>query len=114
VSQVSEVIQGIEDRAAESLARAHDLAQRAADQLRAMEYRLKEANARLDEAEQMVRQSKAQIAGMGDLLAAAEQSSRSAKVRASDAENFVIQIENEIQCQLLSKLQPSMSEMAAA
>lgn len=100
VSQVATLIKGIEAHAAETKARAHDLAQRAAHQLNfatdriraleaaliAAEASLTKANARADEAEQVARITRERIAAIEDRLAAAEDRARNAEARAIEGE----------------------------
>ena len=114
VNKAVGLVQTIEDRAAKTVARAHELAERAAEQLTAMQGALAEANARTDEAEERARQAEAHIADLEARLDAAEERTKSAEARAIEAEHIVIRVENALQCQLLEKLQPSASRMPAA
>ena len=100
VNQAAQVIQSIEDQAAETKMRAHDLARRAAEQLNFAERRIRalesaqsaaeaslnEANARADQAEQGTRIAQAQIAAIEDRLCTAEDRARNAEARAIEAE----------------------------
>ena len=103
VNQAAEMVQSIEDYAAETTARAYGLAHKASEQLEfansqmralksaqsAMEERCRATNARADKAEQMVRQSKAQIAAMEESLSAADRRARNAEARVIEAEKIL-------------------------
>ena len=128
VNQAAEMVQSIEDHAAETTARAHGLAQKASEQLEfahsriralesaqsATEDRCKAANARAAEAEQMVRQSKAEIAAMEERLSAADHRVRNAEARVIEAEKVLKRVEDSIRNKLLSKRQPSTNRVVAA
>ena len=128
VYQAADVFQSIEDHAAETVARAHDLARQAAEQLnfaesrnraleaaqRAAEADLKEANARADQAEQTAKETEAQIAAIQDRLTAAEQRASNAEARAIEAEKTLLRVEDAIRNQLLAKWQPLVGRSAAA
>jgi DNA repair ATPase RecN len=121
VDQAARMIQSIEDQAAETKARAHDIAQRAVGALEtangrirslasaqsAAEDSLNEANARVEKAEQIAKAFAAQIAALDGRLAAAEN-------RAIDAEKTLIQVGDKIRSLLLAKRQPPMGASAAA
>ena len=127
VNQAAQVIQSIEDQAAETKMRAHDLARRAAEQLNFAERRvgselaqsaaeasLNEANARADQAEQGTRIAQAQIADIEDRLCTAEDRAKNAEARAIEAEKTLIRVEEAIRSQLLAKRQPLTGISAVA
>lgn len=128
VNQAAERIQSIEYHAAETLARAHDLGRRAAEQLQLAESRIRDmeaaqgamqgnlnaANARAHQAEQLVSQMEAEIAAVAERVSSADQRARFADARAVEAERMLIRVEDAIQSQLLGKRQTSMNRMAAA
>lgn len=128
VHQAAAMMKGIENQAAETSARAQDLAQKAVEQLHAAEARiraltsaqgeaearLKETTARADAFEQMARTTQAQIAAMEQRVAATEDRARQAATRATEAENNLVRVQNAIQHQLLAKVQPSMGRQVAA
>ena len=127
VNQAAEIVQSIEEHAAETTARAQDLAQKAVEQLEiagsriralesaqsALEERCRAANARAAEAEQMVRQSKAEIAAMEESLSGADRRARNAEARVIEAKKILSQVEDSIRNKLLSKGHPSMNRLAA-
>ena len=101
VNQAVDMFQSIEDRAAETNARALDLARRATEQLKLTERRtcalksalsaadanLNQAQVRADEAEQAAIATQAQIAsGAEDRLSTAEDRAGNAEARAIEAE----------------------------
>jgi hypothetical protein len=128
VSQVATLIEGIEAHAAETNARAHDLARRTVDQLNfatgriraleagliAAEVSLTKANARADEAEQVARITRERIAAIEDRLAAAEDRARNAEARAIEGEKALRRVDDAIRNRLLAKRQPSIGRLAAA
>jgi len=128
IHQAAQMMQSVEDHAAETSARAHDLARRAAEQLDLSEARIrslemaqraaaadvKTANARTDEAEQMARATEAQIASMEDRLSAAEHRAAHAEARAIEAEKALVRVENAIRNQLLAQRESVMGRSAAA
>jgi chromosome segregation ATPase len=115
VSQTAEVIRGIQDRAAESEARAKALAESAIEKLQQAGARIDAAeaarglaqetlsklSARLDEAERKLARTDSRIAAADAQLANAEQHKRAAETRAFNAEKAVRQIEDAIRTQLL-------------
>jgi hypothetical protein len=128
VNQAAEMVQSIEDHAAETAARAQGLAQKASEQLEfansrirvleaaqiAAEDRCNASDARTAEAEQMIRQSRAEIAALEERLSAADHRARNAEARVIEAEKVLKRVEDSIRNKLLSKRQPSMNGMAAA
>jgi hypothetical protein len=128
VIQTADVFDGIEAHAAETKARAYDLAQRAADQLsfaerqihalkslqNAAEASLIKANARADEAEQVNRTIQAQNAVIEHRLATAEARAKNAEAFAIEAQKSLIRVEDAIRSQLLAKLQPPTGIKLAA
>ena len=128
VNQAAQMIQSIEDQAAETKMRAHDLARRATEQLNFAERRIRalesaqsaaeaslnEANIRADQAEQSTRIAQAQIADIEDRLCTAEDRARNAEARAIEAEKTLIRVEEAIRSQLLSKRQSLTGISAAA
>jgi uncharacterized coiled-coil protein SlyX len=128
VNEAVSMIESIEDHAAETEARARDLAQRAAGALNAADSRIRylesaqsaaetslnEANARVAKAEQTAKAFAAQIAAIEGRLATAENRARNAETRAIDAEKTLIQVEDAIRSLLLAKRQPPMGASAAA
>ena len=128
VYQAAEVLQSIENHAAETTSRAHDLARQATEHLQLAEDRiralnsaqkkcetdLQAANARADEAEQAMSATEAQIAEMASRVAAAEQRARNAEARAIEAEKSLIRIEDAIRSQLLARRPPVMKKLVAA
>jgi len=115
VSQAAEVIRGIEDRAAETEARAKALAQSAIEQLhlaeaqvqsaeaarRGAEERLHMVGAKLEKAEKELMRTESRVAAAEARLANAEQRVRAAATRAIDAEKALTQIEDAIRSQLI-------------
>jgi chromosome segregation ATPase len=128
VDQAARMIQSIEDEAAETKARAHDIARRAVVALETANGRIRslesaqstaedslnEANARVEKAEQTAKAFAAQVAAIEDRLATAENRARNAETRAIDAEKILIQVEDAIRSLLLAKRQPLMGASAAA
>jgi chromosome segregation ATPase len=128
VYQAAELLQSIENRAAETTARAHALAEQAAEQLqsaeqrirtldaekRALEHDLRQAYVRADEAEQAMRTIELQVADLTSRLAGAEQRARDREARTISAEKTLIRIEDAIRTQLLSRGPPSSKRSAAA
>jgi chromosome segregation ATPase len=125
VSQAAGVIRGIQDRAAESEARAKALAENALEKLQLAEDRihsaeaarglaqesLSELAARLQEAERELARTQSRIATAEAQLANAEQHMRAAETRAINAEKAVNQIEDAIRTQLVG-LQRSLTGRA--
>jgi uncharacterized coiled-coil protein SlyX len=115
VSQVASIIRGIQERAAETEARARALAESALERLRQAETRINEAetaranaedtmvrlSARLQEAERELGRTQARIAAAENKLADAEHQVRLAEGRAIQAEKAVTQIDDAIRAQLL-------------
>jgi chromosome segregation ATPase len=115
VSQAAGVIRGIQDRAAESEARAKALAECALEKLQIAEGRIHSAeaarglaqdalsklNARLQEAERELTRTQSRIAAAENQLANAERQMRAAETRAINAEKAVNQIEDAIRTQLV-------------
>jgi hypothetical protein len=128
VNQAAEMVQSIEDHAAEATARAHGLAQKASEQLEfaqsrirvleqalgATEERCNAANGRAADAEQTVRRSQAEIAALEERLSAADHRARNAEARVAEAEKVLKRVEDSIRNKLLSKRQPPAHGMAAA
>jgi hypothetical protein len=117
VNQAAELIQDVERQASDTFARSYDLAHRAAEQhkltksrirdwkseQRALEHSLDEANARAQKAEQMVRQSEAELAAMEERLLAADQHARYADERVVEVEQMLTRLEHLVKTQLFSK-----------
>jgi chromosome segregation ATPase len=115
VSQAAAVIRGIQDRAAETEARAKALAESALEKLQLAEARIHSAEAarrqaqetlsklgaRLHEAERELARTQSRIANAEAQLAKAEQHMRAAETRAINAEKAVSQIEDAIRTQLV-------------
>jgi chromosome segregation ATPase len=115
VSQVASIIRGLQERAAETEARARALAQSALERLRQAETRTNDAEtartraedtmvrltARLQETERELELSQARIISAENKLADVERRVRSAEARAMQAENAVTQINDAIRAQLL-------------
>jgi chromosome segregation ATPase len=115
VSQAAAAIRGIQDRAADSEARAKTLAQNAIEKLQLAETRISAAeagrdlaqealsrlNMRLEEAEREVARTRSRIAAAEAELADAENHMRAAEARAINAEKAVTQIEDAIRTQLV-------------
>jgi chromosome segregation ATPase len=115
VSQAAEVIRGIQDRAADSEARAKALAESALEKLQLAEARIHSAeaarglaqetlsklSARLHEAERELARTKSRITAAVAQLANAEQHMKAAETRAFNAEKAVNQIEEAIRTQLV-------------
>jgi chromosome segregation ATPase len=115
VSQVASIIRGLQERAAETEARARSLAESALERLRQAETRINDAEtararaedtsarlgARLQEAERELERTQARIVAAENKLADAEHQVRSAEARAIQAEKAVTQIDDAIRTQLL-------------
>jgi chromosome segregation ATPase len=115
VSQAASVIRGIEERAAESEARARALAQAAVEKLERAEIRISDAetarihaedtlvrlSARLQEAERELARTQARLVAAENRLANAEHQLHAAESRASQADNAVNQIEDAIRAQIM-------------
>jgi chromosome segregation ATPase len=115
VSQVASIIRGLQERAAETEARARALAESALEKLRQAETRINNAEtarahaedttvglrARLQEAERELDRTQARIVAAESKLADAEHRARSAEGRAIQAEKAVTQINDAIRAQLL-------------
>jgi chromosome segregation ATPase len=115
VSQVASIIRGVQERAAETEARARALAESALDRLRQAETRINDAetararaedtmvglSARLQEAERELERTHARTVASENKLADAEHRVRSAEARAIQAEKAVTQIDDAIRTQLL-------------
>jgi chromosome segregation ATPase len=115
VSQVAKIIRGLQERAAETEARARTLAESALERLRQAETRVNDAetarahaqdamgrlSARLQEAERELEHAQGRIVTAENKLAGAEHQVRSAEARAALAEKAVTQINDAIRAQLL-------------
>jgi hypothetical protein len=115
VSQATEMIRGIQDRAHETETRAKTLAEHAIEKLKLTEACLKSAeagrfaaeeslckvSAKLQEAERELARTESRIANAEIQLANAEQRMRAADIRAINAERAVKQIEQAIVNQLV-------------
>jgi chromosome segregation ATPase len=115
VSRAAGVIRGIQDRAAESEARARTLAETAIEKLQLAQARIHSAEAargqaqetlskftaKLQEAERELARTQSRIATAESQLAQAEQHMRAAETRAINAEKAVSQIEEAIRTQLV-------------
>jgi chromosome segregation ATPase len=115
LSQAAGVIRGIQDRAAESEARAKALAEAALEKLQLAEDRIQSAeaarglaqetlaklSARLQEAERELTRTQSRIGTAETHLANAERQMRAAENRATNAEKAVGQIEDAIRSQLV-------------
>jgi chromosome segregation ATPase len=115
VAQAASVIRGIEERAAETEARARGLAQAALEKLEHAEIRIKDAetarihaedtmvrlSARLQEAERELARTQARLVDAEGRLAEAEYQLRAAEARASHADKAVTQIEDAIRAQII-------------
>ncbi len=115
VSQAADVIRGIQERAAESEARAKALAECALEKLELAEARINDAEAarsqaedavsqliaRLQEAEDELERTQSRIAAAENQLANADRQMRAAEARAIHAEQAVSQIEDAIRAQLV-------------
>jgi chromosome segregation ATPase len=115
VSQATEMIRGMQDRAFETEIRAKTLAERAVEKLKLTEARIKsaeagrfaaeeslcKASAKLQEAERELARTESRIANAEIQLSNAEQRMRAAEMRAINAEKAVKQIEQAIVNQLV-------------
>ena len=115
VAQAASVIRGIEERAAESEARARTLAEAALEKLERAEIRISDAetarihaedtlvrlSARLQEAERELARTQSRLVAAENRLAEAEHQLRAAEARASHADNAVNQIEDAIRAQIM-------------
>jgi DNA repair exonuclease SbcCD ATPase subunit len=111
VSEAAEVIRGIQDRAAESEARAKALAECALEKLQLAEARIHSAEAarglaqdalsKLNARLQELTRTQSRIAAAENQLANAERQMRAAETRAINAEKAVNQIEDAIRAQLV-------------
>jgi hypothetical protein len=115
VAQAASVIRGIEERAAESEARARTLAEAAVEKLERAEVRINEAetarihaedtlarvSARLQEAERELARTLGRLVATENKLADAEHQLRGAEARATQADNAVTQIEDAIRAQIV-------------
>jgi chromosome segregation ATPase len=115
VSQVASIIRGLQERAAETEARAKALAESALERLRQAETRINDAEtararaedttaklgAKLQEAGHELERTQARTVAMENKLADAEHQVRSAEARAAQAEKAVTQINDAIRAQLL-------------
>ena len=128
VQQAANLMQSIEDRAAETIMRAHELARRATEQFElaqrrirdleraqgAAEARINEMNARAEQAEQETRAAHAQIAAIADRLGNAEARAKNSEARAIEAERTLLRVEEALQTQLLARRQPLTNVAAVA
>ena len=71
----------------------------------AAESEVKAANARANEAEQMMRAAQSEIAAWTNRLSVTEERARQAEARVIEAEKLLIRVEDAIRNQLLSKRQ---------
>jgi chromosome segregation ATPase len=115
VSQAASVIRGIEERAAETEARARGLAEAALEKLEAAEIRISDAerarihaedtlvrlSARLQEAERQLARTQALLVAAENRSADAEHQLRAAEARANQSEKAVGQIEDAIRAQIV-------------
>jgi chromosome segregation ATPase len=115
VSQTTEMIRGIQDRALETETRAKTLVERAIEKLRLTEARIKsvetarvaaeeslyKVSAKLHEAERELARTQSRIANAEIQLTNAEQRMRAAEVRAINSDKAVKQIEQAIVNQLV-------------
>jgi predicted nucleic acid-binding Zn-ribbon protein len=115
VSQAANVIRGIEERAAETEARARGLAEAALEKLEAAEIRISDAErarihaedtlvrlgARLQEAERQLARTQALLVAAENRSADAEHQLRAAEARANNSEKAVGQIEDAIRAQIV-------------
>jgi chromosome segregation ATPase len=115
VSEAAGVIRGIQDRAAETEARAKALAESALEKLQLAEDRIHSAevarelaqetltklSARLQEADREISRTQSRIATTEGQLANAERQMRAAENRAVNAEKAVSQIEDAIRSELV-------------
>jgi chromosome segregation ATPase len=126
VSQVASIIRGLQERAAETEARARALAESALERLRQAETRINDAEtararaedttarlgARLQEAERELERTQARTVAAENKLGDAEHRVWSAEARAIQAEKAVIQIDDTIRTQLLG-LQRNLTNVRA-
>jgi chromosome segregation ATPase len=126
VSQMASIIRGLQERAAETEARARALAESALERLRQAETRINDAeaaraqaedtmvrlHARLQEAARELERTQARVAAAENKLADAEHRVRSAEGRAIQAEKAVTQIDDAIRAQLLG-LQRNLTNVRA-
>jgi hypothetical protein len=115
VAQAASVIRGIEERAAETEARARALAEAALEKLEQAEIRISDAetarihaedtlvrlSARLQEAERELARTQARLVATENRLGDAEHQLRTAEVRATQADKAVNQIEDAIRAQIV-------------
>jgi chromosome segregation ATPase len=115
VSQVASIIRGLQERAAETEARARALVESALERLRQAETRINDSEtararaedttarlgARLQEAERELERTQARTVAAENKLADAEHQVRSAEARAAQAEKAVTHIHDAIRAQLL-------------
>jgi chromosome segregation ATPase len=127
VKQAASVMQSIEDRAAETMMRAQELAQRAKEQLNFARHRIREleeaqvaaearcndANARAEHAEQEIMTARAQMAAIGDRLRTTEDRAKNAEARAIEADRTLLRVEEALRTQLLAR-RPSLASFSAA
>lgn len=128
MSQVADVIMGLQDNAAETETRAKYLAESAIEKLklagarihsaeaarRLAEETLSKAIARLQKAEQELTQAESRIANADTQLAIANEHARAAEIRATNAEKTVNQIEHDIRTQLVGLQRKLTSKLANA
>jgi chromosome segregation ATPase len=115
VAQAAGVIRGIEERAAQTEARARALAEAAVEKLERAEIRISDAetarihaedtlvrlSARLQEAERELARTQSRLVAAENKLAEAEYQLHAAQVRATHADNAVVQIEDAIRAQIV-------------
>jgi chromosome segregation ATPase len=115
VAQAASVIRGIEERAAETEARARALAEAAVEKLERAEIRISDAetarihaedtlvrlSARLQEAERELARTQSRLVAAENKLAEAEYQLHAAQVRATQSDKAVVQIEDAIRAQIV-------------
>src|ERR1700729_3099593 len=101
VSQVASIIRGLQERAADTGARARALAESAVERLRQAETRINDAETARARAEDTLVRLTSRLQEAENKLAGAERQMRSAEARAMQAEKAVTQINDAIRAQLL-------------
>ena len=101
VSQVASIIRGLQERAADTEARARALAESAVERLRQAETRINDAETARARAEDTLVRLTARLQEAENKLTGAERQMRSAEARAMQAEKAVTQINDAIRTQLL-------------
>jgi chromosome segregation ATPase len=113
VSQVASIIRELQERAADTEARARALAESAIERLRQAETRINDAETARARAEDTLVRLTARLQEAENKLAGAERQMRSAEARAMQAEKAVTQINDAIRAQLLG-LQRNQTNVRAA